>query len=212
MSNNSSNNLNKKRMMYISFLFGFIVAFAVAYYWYNRGSDEGQDRETEATADEVMEQEATDTKPADNTLLSNGEKTKPTAEQPADLAGNQKSKPTTEEPADLGSTLIDRLFSDSEGIRKAAKNALGKKFHNDPAVIAKLIKVCSEEFDLGSAERNDNAIFQGIDVFSMVAEKNPATLRQHKDALYAFFDKTKGQYREQTQVRIDKVKELIDNE
>jgi len=42
----------------------------------------------------------------------------------------------------------------------------------------------------------------------MVSEESPETLQKHKKALYAFFEKTKGQYREETQGRIEQVKRV----
>ena len=44
----------------------------------------------------------------------------------------------------------------------------------------------------------------------MVADKNPETLKTNKEALYRFFEKTKGEYRAETQARIEKVKRAVE--
>ena len=76
---------------------------------------------------------------------------------------------------------MSNLFSDSEQGRKLAKKALVKKFYENPDVMKLLIDKCSTEFD--KKDRDDNGIFQAIDVLSMVSEKSRESLRAHKQAM-----------------------------
>ena len=195
MNDNASGNSNTKKSMIIGFIIGFVLAFTAVYWWFNRSLDNSDDKSDEPTAGELMQQQAAaNTETADESLLSN----------------NKTAVSAPDKSEAFAAALIARMFSNDEVARKDAKKELAKNFHDNSVVMAKLIQVCSNEFD--KKDRFDNGIFQGIDVFSMVAEKNPATLREHKDALYEFFDKTKGQYRESTQERIEKIKGLLESD
>ncbi len=192
MTTKSPDETTNRKSIIIAFAIGFVIAFAISWFYFSRAVKDSIGNQI--TAGELMEKEAASSKPAKPEVVA--------VEAPV-------AKSTYDNGDDeLATQLMSNLFSDSEQGRKLAKKALVKKFHDNPKVMKALIDKCSTEFD--KKDRNDNGIFQGIDVLSMVSEKSPETLRAHKKAMYAFFEKTKGQYRERTQERMEALRRRLE--
>lgn len=190
MTTNQPEKNNDKKSKIIGFIIGFIVSFCLTYFLFSKRNANSN----EPTSSELMQEESQQAA----SKLVEAAPAKPTV---------SKSMTKNSELDELATLLIMDLFTDSEKNRKQAKKDMAQNFYNSPAAMKALIEKCSTEFD--KKDRNDNGIFQGIDVLLMVSEKSPETLQVHKEAMYAFFEKTKGQYRERTQERMAEIRSRV---